>query len=1017
MKRLAVIAGALGLASQCWAGELLLAEGGRSDYVIVLAREASPSERHGAEELQRFLREMSGAELKIATDEEDLPAKAILLGANRHLDRIGARIDFAKLGQEGFAIRTVPPHVVIAGSRLRGTMYGVYAFLEDHLGCRWFTATVSRIPKTDRLAIPDMDDTQIPPLEYREPFSWGAFDPDWCARNKCNGNRPVMDEAHGGQIKYYTFVHTFERMIPPDKYFDQHPEYFSLIGGKRQRIRSQLCLTNPDVLELGIECVRQWMREHPEATVFSVSQNDWHGWCECDKCQAVSKREGSEIGPILEYVNQIADAVKAEFPDKIIDTLSYSYSQAPPKTIRPRPNVVVRLCSIRCCFAHPLATCDFEQSQKFRDDIAGWMKMCDRLWVWDYVTCFGHYIVPFPNIHAIKPNIQFFVQHHVKGIFEEGNYHSPGGYMAELRDYLMAKLLWNPDLDDKKLMKEFLEAYYGGAAPAMQRYVDLFHDKVTREDLHVTIGAHPDSDFLTDDLLDRAEALLTEAEAAVAQSPDALERVRACRIPLDYVRICRAMKKPPEKPASPVRYEIKGDRYTGGVDEALRPRVERFVAICDREKVTHVGEGQRSLYKFFKTKILDKALGYEIVSLTNEALKMDVVPGMEGRIIGLTLLSRNRNLSFVAKPTAARYPAAGGYEEWTGSLSPWQISRLCCDLKQAGGATQLKMWPEWQYIVYNDRLISLPNGNAKSFSLRTSLINKSPAVTPRLIGGEHCLDLGPPDDVTLAFAQGRPPVRLALPKDRIEGEFALSPEDVRQGIVLANHAQRIGLKWRVPQGEIASASVRANVRGPYVAITFRTPAGDLESNGKIADIVQEYEILEDVSAVAQAAPAPGTAPGAAHYSGEVVGEQEAFSLYKRGTHSDVAADPDAADGKCATMGGFHREWAVQWRWDAESFDPGEEYDVFVWVKVKKKGEAGLAFSSGVYDTVSKKGMGSVQRQAAEVENGKWMKVKIATEIPSNGMYVWAAPPENPNNIQEVLVDRFVVVRRNPPKEG
>jgi len=1019
-----------------YAAELVLADNGPSDYVIVIGADASPSEKHAAAELQKFLKEISGAELQIVTDDAPMRPHEIILGENKHLKQLNTTIDMKKLGKEGFTIRTVPPHLVIVGSKLRGTMYGVYTFLEERLGCRWFTYDCSRIPKMKRIAIGDIDDTQVPILEYREPFAWKARDPDWCARNKANGNRPKMDEARGGQVKYYMFVHTFNNMVPPEKYFDEHPEYFSLVDGKRQRIRGQLCLTNPEVIKIATECVRKWMREHPEATVFSVSQNDWHGWCECDACQAIAMREkrdlpeipkdskttrrrkapkGAEIGPVLEFVNKIADAVKDEFPDKIVDTLSYSYTQEAPKQIRPRPNVVVRLCSIRCCFMHPLATCDYEQNQKFRQDIAAWAKLCNRLWVWDYVTCFGHYIVPFPNLYVLKPNIQFLVKHNVKGIFEQGNYHSPGGYFSELRHYMIAKLLWNPDADDRAIMTDFLRGYYGAAAPVIQEYIDLLHNKVRDENIHERIGANPKSGYLTNEFLDQADALLAKAEQLVADSPEHLHRVRTCRIPLDYTRLCRYLAQPEQKPDKPPQYEIRDGRYTCNVDTEILPIAERFIDICEKEKVTHVGEGHRRLYRFFKQKLLDRAKGYEIVPLQNEALRLDVVPGLEGRIIGIHVLGRNRNLSHVPKPTARRYPASGGYGEWRANLNRGRIRLQRHKLIDKKDRTELRLWPEWQYIVFNNRTITLPKGKSKSFTMRTDLKNKSPRAEKRLITGEHAFNLGSPDDVTVVFASGKPSIRLAIPRNRICGEWTLTPEDAKKGITLANPNEKIGAKWRIAQGEIESARIRTNARGPYVAIGFRTPAGELASNEQIKDIVQEYEILDDVSSITPAPPPPGSAPGSAHYSGEVIGEQEAFSLYKRGTHSEIVPDDGAVDGSCVKMGGFHREWAVHWRWNAEAFDPGEGYDVYVVIKAKKKGDAGLAFTAGVYDTVNKKSMGSIQRQASEIESDKWLKIKIATCVPANGMYAWAAPPENPDNIDAVFVDRFVVVRKNPPK--
>ena len=174
----------LTIAGGASAGELVLAENGKSDYRIVLADDASPSTKHGAEELQSFLEQMTGAKLPIVSDQQPLGEREIILGDNAHLKAVGAAVDFASLGTEGYVIRTVGERLVIAGGALRGTMYGVYGFLEDHLGCRWFAPGVSRIPKSARLALGPIDDLQVPKLEYREPYVEECFDGDWCARNR-----------------------------------------------------------------------------------------------------------------------------------------------------------------------------------------------------------------------------------------------------------------------------------------------------------------------------------------------------------------------------------------------------------------------------------------------------------------------------------------------------------------------------------------------------------------------------------------------------------------------------------------------------------------------------------------------------------------------------------------------------------------------------------------------------------------------------------------------------------------
>jgi len=536
------------------AADLLLADGGQSAYRIVVADDASPSTRHGSEELQAFLEQMTGAKLPIVSDTRPPADREIVLGNNAHLRKLGLKIDFNELGHEGYVIRTMGNNLVIAGGALRGNLYGVYGLLEDHLGCRWIAPGVSRIPKRNRLAIGPIDDKQVPVLEYREPFTYDCFDGDWCARNRVNSSSGRLGEQHGGKVRFGSgfFVHTFNRLVSPAKYFDEHPEYFSLVKGKRLKERSQLCCTNEDVIRICTEGILEAMRAQPDAFVFSVSQNDWHNYCECEKCQALAKQEDSQIAPVLQLVNRVAQAVEKEFPDKAIETLAYQWTRRPPKTMRPRGNVIIRLCSIECCFAHPLATCDGPANRAFRDDIQGWAKVSQRLWVWDYVTDFRHYLLPFPNQRVRNDNIRFFVANNVRGIFEQDTYNTPHSEMAALGGYLTAKFLWNPEYDEDTAVNEFLEGYYGKAAAPVRRYLDLLHDRVEKENIHVNIWVPPVHPHLTDELLVTADGLWQEAEDRVAADPEVLRRVKRSRMSVDYAILARARIQPDKAPLGPL---------------------------------------------------------------------------------------------------------------------------------------------------------------------------------------------------------------------------------------------------------------------------------------------------------------------------------------------------------------------------------------------------------------------------------------------------------------------------------
>jgi len=426
-------------------------------------------------------------------------------------------------------------------------------------------------------------------LEYREPFTADCFDGTWCARNRVNSSAASLEARHGGKVRFGAglFVHTFNLLVPPEKYFDAHPEYFSEINGVRQREQTQLCCTHEDVVRLCTEALRERMRADPDAAVYSLSQNDWGNYCTCARCAALAGREGSQMAPVLQLVNRVAEALEAEFPDKAIETLAYQWTRKAPKTLRPRRNVIVRLCSIECCFMHPLATCDSKANAAFRRDAADWARVADRLWVWDYVTSFSHYLVPFPNLRVRDDNIRFFVAHNVRGIFEQDVYNTRHGELSALSGYLNAKLLWNPAYDEDRAINEFLAGVYGAAAQPMRRYLDLLHNKVARENLHAGIWIGPvEAPYLNDDLLAQADRLWDEAERRVANQPEVLERVQTARLSVDYAWLERHKGFP---------YRLRQDAFRVELDDEFARRAERFLRVARRAGLTRLDEARTTL--------------------------------------------------------------------------------------------------------------------------------------------------------------------------------------------------------------------------------------------------------------------------------------------------------------------------------------------------------------------------------------------------------------------------------------
>lgn len=506
-----------------------LFDGGKTAYQIIVGKEASETEIWAAGQLAQTLKQISGADFPIVSDANQLTAPAIVIGCNSYTRRLlPEQAAPMAAADESFVIRSKGPHIFIWGGKNRGTMYGVFAFLEDQLGCRWYSSKVKKIPTRESFAFSKLDIKESPAVRFRCVDYFDAYNAEIAIPLKINSQRFVRSQQPGGFERFW-FEHSFDVFVPVGEFFDAHPEYFSLRDGKRVKDRSQLCLTNPEVLKITIERLRKFIKANPDYRVYNVAQNDNQNPCLCEKCQAIVNKEQSESGLILWFVNQVADAVKDEFPDKYIGTFAYQYTRKPPQFIRPNANVLIVLCSIECDFSHPFS---HPHNQAFIDDLNNWSAMTRNIFIWDYVVNFRHYLIPHPNFGVLKDNIQILKDHGVMGILEQANGQAGVSEFPELRAYLLGKLLWNPDLDVRKMIEEFIAGYYGKSAPYVLQYVDLVQGLVT-PDSYIGYAAKLDNPVFTNEFFEQAEAVLSKAYAA-AENEEIKSRVERVQLAVIY---------------------------------------------------------------------------------------------------------------------------------------------------------------------------------------------------------------------------------------------------------------------------------------------------------------------------------------------------------------------------------------------------------------------------------------------------------------------------------------------------
>ena len=498
------------------AKDFALSKDGAALVPIVVPDSPTRAEEYAAQELKEHLDKITGGSFEIAKfSAADKSKPAVYVG-----DTPKARSLFGdpeKFEFDAIKIKTTPDALAIVGHKKRGTIFAVETFLEDTLGVRWWTAGESRIPHSPTLAVPEQNTDYAPALKHRVLDyipAWRA--PRFTAR--CRAGSLIFDDKtlqrqanNGFAIGYHSAYH----ILPPAKYFDKHPEWYSEIGGRRvHKVKgnqlAQLCLTNAEMRAEFIKVVLDKIRKRPDSEFAHISQNDYYNYCECKNCADFVKAHGGEQSAlIIDWANAVAEAVEGEFPNVKIVTFAYQYGRRAPKNIKPRHNVWVELCTIECDFAHPLES---DTDYGFTPDIKEWSKLTRNLTIWNYVTNFKNHLYPYPNFNCFKPDIEFFVRNGAIGLFEQADAYCNVGDMVRLRYWVLSHLMWNPSLDTKKLVREFLYGYYTPEVGAIfEEYIWLINDRAFNTKYAQSIGFDDILAWMDIDTFIRAAALMEDA--------------------------------------------------------------------------------------------------------------------------------------------------------------------------------------------------------------------------------------------------------------------------------------------------------------------------------------------------------------------------------------------------------------------------------------------------------------------------------------------------------------------------
>jgi hypothetical protein len=536
-------------AAQEGQGGLTLVRDGKPQAVLVLSKEALNSqpeqgrrkvkkaqrsepltaEKEAADEIQLYCKKISGATLPMVAAGGELQGLApIYLGAAADASVLAA-VRAKGTDPGSFALMVTPRQASIGGLSPQAIYYGACELLEQ-LGVRWFMpgelGTV--IPKSPTLLLREQTTIQVPSFASR--YLQGV-ESDWEKHLRAGG--PRFPSSHGIHLG-----------ISRDTLFERHPEYHALRDGKRSR--SQLCISNPEVLRLTIESTKQFFRDNPEADIIGMGANDGRGFCECEQCKALDAGDYDPFGHCesmtdryVWFFNKVLEGIRDEFPNKRIGFYAYAAYCRPPVKVKPDPKLVPAVAMISLCRMHGMNDPVCPEKSYEQWIIEEWGKLLPQVYYRGYWFNLADPGLPFFMLRRIADEIPLGKRLNVAGWRTECMANWPGSSPSL---YLAHKLMWDHAANPQAILADFCQKFFGPAAAAMQQYIDLMDRTVYNADYHT--GSIWDMALVYPAPL-RAEAgkLLQEAAGAAAADTLAAKRVDTYRQSFAFLQgFCDAME-------------------------------------------------------------------------------------------------------------------------------------------------------------------------------------------------------------------------------------------------------------------------------------------------------------------------------------------------------------------------------------------------------------------------------------------------------------------------------------------
>lgn len=518
------------------AKDVVLASDGKAQARIVCETK-HPVVKQAATDLVFYLGKITGADFSKSTGAVEI----------RILDAIPADAPPSlRHAPEGYWIAVEGNTIRIAGGSPMGTAYGVYHFLEEKTGVRWF------LPAADGEYVPRQPVLKIPSGHW---FSQPAFRMRWVGTGlwalRNGGNSagagsmigPNGTEVTAGYRFEPGIYHTQEAFLPKKEYFASHPEYFALVKGKRQLFEksTKLCTSNPALVRAVAGNMARYLDEHPGIEIISLSPTDGLGFCECDNCRALDekfpKSSQAMSRRMAVFYNHVAAELRATHPQARLAVGAYSKYTWPPldQSLNLLPEMDVILCHYGpACLAHPVNDPNCPANAEYHAIIRGWLARSSGVYFYEYYWKNNWFGLPWPIVHTIAADIPHFQRIGVKGVFSQ--FTGANAYTAGLNYYIANKLLWNPRADVHRLVNEYYKKYFAEAAVPMRDYYEMLEQRMQSTKADIPGGAAANGTKVYDsEFLRQLESKLDQA-LSLAKTDVTRTRILRHQKHIDYSR-------------------------------------------------------------------------------------------------------------------------------------------------------------------------------------------------------------------------------------------------------------------------------------------------------------------------------------------------------------------------------------------------------------------------------------------------------------------------------------------------